>query len=120
MERRREMENKVEFVTDITNLKMKQFYELQKGFLMLTLGDNYMDLKGVITKSLSLLAQGKTKEAHHELVATLTIIQNIETSESSVNDALQCILKKGDLSEQSYKDLQKALADVKKKSLTNN
>ena len=104
------------YTTDINELKVKDFFVLQKALLTLTIGENFNDLESIIIKSLSLLAKNKVADAHHELVSILTVIKN---SESSVVDGLNALLKNGDISNTSYKDLLKEFEEVKKKSLIN-
>lgn len=107
------------YTTDINELKVKDFFVLQKALLTLTIGENFNDLESIIIKSLSLLAKNKVADAHHELVSILTVIDNINNSESSIVDGLNALLKNGDISNTSYKDLLKEFEEVKKKSLIN-
>ena len=109
-----------EYTTDITELKMESFFKLQKGFMILTLGDSYLDINEVIGKALSLIKQGKPKEAHRVLVSLYTIGENIKNEESSVMDALNVVLKIGELEKATYKEIIQELQEVKKKSSKNN
>ena len=111
--------NNIEYTTDITELKVKNFFAFQKALLTLTIGEGYNSLEEIIIKTLTLLAKNRVNEAHQELVSILTVINNIEGGESAVIDALKSLVKSGDIEQSSYKDLITDLAEVKKKSLNN-
>ena len=113
------MSNKREYTTDITELKVKDFFAFQKALLVLTIGEGYGSLKDIMIKTLTLLAKNRVNDAHQELVSTLTVINNIEESESAVVDGLKVLLKSGDIDNARYKDLVQEFTEVKKKSLTN-
>ncbi len=112
--------NKREYNYDITELKVKDFFAFQRALLTLTIGEGYSSLEQIIVKTLSLLAKNRVKDAHHELVSVLTVINNIETSESAVIDGLKALLKKGEIEQGTYKELISEFMDLKKKSLRNN
>jgi hypothetical protein len=111
------MSNK--YTTDITELKVKDFFTFQKALLTLTIGEGYGSLEEIITKTLTLLAKNRVADAHQELVSTLTVIQNIQNNESSIIDGLRALLKSGEIKEESYKSLVKKFMDLKKKSSMN-
>ena len=113
------MENR-EYTYDITELKVKDFFAFQRALLTLTIGEGYGSLEDIIVKSLTLLAKDRVKDAHHELVSILTVINNIQTDESAVIDGLKALLKSGDIDNARYKDLVSEFTDLKKKSLMNN
>jgi len=108
-----------EYTTDITELKVKDFFVFQKSLLTLTIGEGYNSLEEIIIKTLTLLAKNRVKDAHHELTSILTVINNIQENESSVMDGLNALLKAGDINAATYKELIKEFEDVKKKSLNN-
>jgi hypothetical protein len=114
------MESKREYTFDITELKVKDFFAFQRALLTLTIGDGYGSLEQIIVKTLGLLAKDRVKDAHHELVSVLTVINNIQTNESAVIDGLSALLKNGDIDKGSYKQLVTEFSDLKKKSLKNN
>jgi len=113
------MENR-EYTYDITELKVKDFFAFQRALLTLTIGEGYGSLEDIIVKTLTLLAKDRVKDAHHELVSILTVINNIQTDESAVIDGLKALLKSGDIDNARYKDLVNEFTDLKKKSLMNN
>jgi hypothetical protein len=108
-----------EYTTDITELKVKDFFIFQKALLTLTIGEGYGSLEEIIIKTLTLLAKNRVKDAHHELTSILTVINNIQEKESSVMDGLKALLKAGDIDTATYKELLIEFEDVKKKSLNN-
>ena len=112
-------ENNREYTTDITELKVKDFFAFQKALLTLTIGEGYGSLEEIIIKTLTLLAKNRVNDAHQELVSVLTVINNIESEESSVVDGLKALLKSGDIDNSRYKDLLIEFESVKKKSLVN-
>lgn len=111
--------NNREYTTDITELKVKDFFTFQKALLTLTIGEGYGSLEEIIIKTLTLLAKNRVNDAHQELVSVLTVINNIQSSESSVVDGLKALLKNGDINTATYKDLLLEFEDVKKKYLIN-
>ena len=108
------------YTTDITELKVKDFFTFQKALLTLTIGEGYGSLEEIIVKTLTLLAKNRVADAHQELVSVLTVISNIQNNESSVIDGLNALLKSGDIEQSSYKTLVTEFASLKKKSLMNN
>lgn len=106
-----------EYTTDLTELKVKDFFDFQRALLTLTMGENYASLRDIIVKSLTLISKKQFNEAHHELVAALTVINAVEEGENSIVDGLKALLKKGDIDNARYKDLVKEFEEVKKKSL---
>ena len=108
------------YTTDITELKVKDFFTFQKALLTLTIGEGYGSLEEIIIKTLKLLSKNRVADAHQELVSILTVISNIQNNESSIIDGLNALLKSGDIEQSSYKTLVTEFASLKKKSLTNN
>lgn len=108
------------YTTDITELKVKDFFTFQKALLTLTIGEGYGSLQEIITKTLTLLAKNRVADAHQELVSVLTVIDNIQNNESSIIDGLNALLDSGDIEKESYQSLVNKFMDLKKKSLTNN
>ena len=110
--------NNREYTTDITELKVKDFFSFQKALLTLTIGEGYGSLEEIIIKTLTLLAKNRVNDAHQELVSVLTVINNIEGEESSVVDGLKALLKSGDIDNARYKDLLLEFESVRRWSST--
>ena len=108
------------YTTDITELKVKDFFAFQKALLTLTIGEGFGSLEDIIIKTMHLINKGKKGAAIQELNSILTVISNIQNSESSVIDGLNALLKSGDIEQESYKNLVEQFTLLKKKSLTNN
>jgi septation ring formation regulator EzrA len=109
-----------EYTTDITELSFKNFCTFQRALLTLTMGEGWSSMEEIIIKTMHLINKGRKVDAIQELNSVLTVINNIETSESSIYDGLKALLKNGDLDKASYKEMLQEFEEVKKKSLTNN
>jgi len=108
------------YTTDITELKVKDFFTFQKALLTLTIGEGYGSLEQIIIKTMNLINKDKKGAAIQELNSVLTVISNIQNSESSNIDGLRALLKSGDIEEESYQSLVNKFMDLKKKSSMNN
>jgi hypothetical protein len=108
------------YTTDITELKVKDFFTFQKALLTLTIGEGYGSLEQIIIKTMNLINKDKKGAAIQELNSVLTVISNIQNSESSIIDGLRALLKSGDIEEESYQSLVNKFMDLKKKSSMNN
>lgn len=107
------------YITDITELKVKDFFTFQKALLTLTIGEGYGSLEEIIVKTMHLINKGKKGAAIQELNSVLTVISNIQNSESSIIDGLRALLKSGDIEQESYQSLVNKFMDLKKKSSMN-
>jgi hypothetical protein len=107
------------YTTDITELKVKDFFTFQKALLTLTIGEGYGSLEDIIVKTMHLINKGKKGAAIQELNSVLTVISNIQNSESSIIDGLRALLKSGDIEQESYQSLVNKFMDLKKKSSMN-
>ena len=111
--------NNREYTTDITELKLKDFFVFQRALLTLTMGEGFGSMDDIIIKTMQLINKGRRQEAIQELNSIRTVIQNIENNESSIVDGLKALLKSGDLEEGTYKELIQEFEELKKKSLMN-
>lgn len=108
------------YTTDITELKVKDFFTFQKALLTLTIGEGYGSLQEIIIKTMNLINKDRKGAAIQELNSVLTVISNIQNNESSIIDGLKALLKSGDIEEESYQSLVNKFMDLKKKSSMNN
>ena len=111
--------NNREYTTDITELKLKDFFVFQRALLTLTMGEGFGSMDDIIIKTMQLINKGRRQEAIQELNSIRTVIQNIENNESSIVDGLKALLKSGDIEEGTYKELIQEFEELKKKSLMN-
>ena len=112
--------NNPKYTTDITELKVKDFFTFQKALLTLTIGEGYGSLEEIIIKTMHLINKDKKGAAIQELNSVLTVISNIQNNESSIIDGLNALLESGDIEKESYQSLVNKFSELKKKSLTNN